>query len=344
MGFLDTILIALGLKKPAEDTSSNDSSGSAGSYSPSSSAPTRADEPEEEEEQEDDDGEGRDYNLEARDDRASFDFDNNLDGYFEGKMRIEYAWEDTDKRAGLFDKYRIRNVQHWYQVTATFERWSESPACRAKFPTPGDLMQAQMNSTQRISMELLNIGNQQGALAADLEPVEGISLAQWAKAQAQIANGGNYEEIIASNKVDRATWDRVSAEWNARMSRDTSATIAMEYGKAFQNSGVGQFAGAAAASYTAGQTEADAPIPFERYVEIECAQSAASKQGKDAAALLKSFGLSPMDWGAVGGWWSMYIGQNAMRNNGELHTRYTQLQAKFDAKYATASADDDISF
>ena len=202
-----------------------------------------------------------------------------------------------------------------------------------------------MNCTQKVAMEVMNIGNQHQALAADLEPVEGVGLEQWAKAQAQIAGGGNADQIVAGLGIDRAKWDRVSAEWNARMSRDTSFTITMEYSKHFQSAGVGQFAGAAAsAAAGGGGTEADAPIPFERFVEIEVAQGAGAEQGKDAAAILRSFGMSPMEWGQVGGWWSMYISQNAMKNNGELHQRYTKLREQFEAKYKSASADDDINF
>ena len=340
MGLLDTILSMLGLKKP--DSESDNSPPP--SYSPPASSAS-APEPEEEDEPEDDDGEGRDYALEARDDRASFDFDNDIDTWFGAQFRVEQAWEDEPKRAQLFGQYGIRNVQHWYQVKATFERWSESPACRRKYATPGDLVQAQMNVTQKVAMEVMGFGNQHAALSADLAPVEGVSLEQWAKAQAKIASGADYAPLIAEIGIDKATWDRVSAEWNARMSRDTSFTITMEYSKHFQTAGVGQFAAAAAAS-ASGQvgSESEAPITLERYVEIEVAQNRGVAQGRDAATILKSFGMSPMEWGQVGGWWSVFISQNAMKNNGELHQRYTRLQAEFEAKYKGASADDDINF
>jgi hypothetical protein len=342
MGLLDTILSMLGLRKEAPESDSNDS--------PPPPPPARHSEPvaeehESEDSEDSDDGEGRDYDLEARDDRASFDFDNAIERYFEAMFRIEQAWEDEAKRAGLFGQHGIRNVQHFYQIKATFERWSESPACRRKYATPGDLMQVQMNVTQKAAMDVMGFGNQQQALAADLAPVEGVSLEQWAKAQAQIASGGNAAQIVAGLGIDQAKWDRVSAEWNARMSRDTSFTITMEYSKHFQSAGVGQFAGAAAASASgAAQSEADAPIPFERYVEIEVAQAAGAEQGKDAAGVLRSFGMSPMEWGQVGGWWSMFISQNAMKNNGALMNRYNQLREKFEAKYKAGSADSDINF
>jgi hypothetical protein len=341
MGLLDTILSMLGLKK-SEPESDHTPPPPTSSHA---SAPAREDEPESSDDDDDDDGEGRDYELEARDDRASFDFDNDLDRWFEAQFRVEQAWEDEPKRAQLFGQYGIRNFQHWYQVKATFERWSESPACRRRFATPGDLIQAQMNVTQKVAMDVMGFGNQHQALAADLAPVEGVSLEQWAKAQAKIASGADYAPLIAEIGIDKATWDRVSAEWNARMSRDTSFTITMEYSKHFQSAGVGQFAGAAAAA-ASGQagSEAEAPITLERYVEIEIAQSTGVAQGRDAATILKSFGMSPMEWGQVGGWWSLYISQNAMKNNGELHQRYTRLRDQMEAKYKTASADDDISF
>ena len=343
MGFLDTILSALGLKKSEEP--SHDSSGSSAGHSaaPSHAAP---DSDSSDDDDDDDDGEGRDYDLEAKDDRASFDFDNAIDRWWDASFRIEHHWEDEGQRDQLFAQHGIRGTQHYYQVKATYERWSQSPAARAKYPTPGDLIQAQMGVTSKVGMEVMGIGNQHGALAEDLAPVEGVSLEVWAKAQAQIANGADGNQVSAGLGIDKAKWDRVSAEWNARMSRDQSATIAMEYSKHFSSAGVGQFAGAAAtaAAGGAGQTEADAPITLERFVEIEVAQAAGAEQGKDAAGVLRSFGMSPMEWGQVGGWWSMYMSQNMMKNNGELHARYTKLQDQFTAKYKSGSADSDISF
>ncbi|MFO7562596.1 MAG: DUF6620 family protein [Enhygromyxa sp.] len=343
MGLLDTILSALGLRKEAPAASHDTPPAQ------SHDDVAAADDDDDDDDGDDDDvpeHERRDFDLEEQDDRASFDFDNAIEVWWEAHCRIEQGWEDQAKRAQLFAQHGIRNVQHWYQVMATYERWSESPAARAKYPTPGDLIQAQMMVTQKVGMELMGIGNQHQALSAELEPVEGVSLEQWAKAQAQVASGGDTNQIIAGLGIDKAKWDRVSAEWNARMSRDSSATIAMEYGKHFSSAGVGQFAGAAASAAAggAGQTEADAPITLERFVEIEVAQGAGAEQGKDAAGILRGFGMSAMEWGQVGGWWSMYISQNAMKNNGELHQRYSKLREQFEAKYKSASADDDISF
>src|SRR5690606_28682485 len=120
----------------------------------------------------------------------------------------------------------------------------------------------------------------QTALAGEFAPVEGVDLDRWAAAQARVASGGQLDEILATLGIDQACWDRVSAEWNARMARDTTATIATAYGKAFSSSGQGQFGGAAAAgaaAMTGGSVQGEAPIPLERYVEIQEAQSAAAQ-------------------------------------------------------------------
>ena len=51
-----------------------------------------------------------------------------------------------------------------------------------------------------------------------------------------------------------------------------------------------------------------------------------------------------MDWGQAGGWWSGFIATNAMKNNGALHKRYSELQEKYAAKFKSGDADSDISF
>lgn len=342
MGLLDTILSALGLRKQPPDTSIDHATVARAAEAVASDD---SDDGADDDDDDSDDGEDRDYELEARDDQASFKFDSDIEHFFEARYRIEHHWDDEDQRESLFQKYEIRNTQHWYQVRATYERWAESPATMAKYGSQGDLMQVQMAVIQRVANDVMGIGNQHEALAADLAPVEGVTLEQWAKVQANAASGTDIAPMIAELGVDRAAWDRVSAEWNARMSRDASFTITTEYAKHFQNAGVGQFAGAAASSAAgAALTEADAPITLERYVEIEIAQSSGVEQGKDAATILKGFGMNAVEWGQVGGWWGMFIGQNAMKNDGELHKRYTRAREQFEAKYKTASADDDLSF
>jgi len=308
--------------------------------------PPQAAEEHEEEESSSDDGEGRDYALEAKDDQAGFNLLNDLPGYYTGEFRIEQAWEDEAQRAQLFAEYKIRNVQHYYQVKATVERFIQSPQAKAKYGDVGDIMHVKMKATQDYMMKGMQA--QMGAggkLAGEVEPVEGVSLEQWAEQQVRVASGATLDDVCKALGCDKAKWDRVSAEWNARMSRDTTATIAMAYGNAFTKAlakpGVGNSPYAAAAQNPG---KGDPPISLERYVEIMEAQNALTAQGQDAQAVLKKLGLTVMDWSNLGAWFSAYINDNAMRNNSALLNEYNRLTEKYKAKYATAKSDADISF
>src|SRR5262245_23677538 len=338
MGFFDAIKSALG-GKAAQVVAQAVPNRPAQPANPTPE-PVEAQAPEE---SSDDDGDGfrRDYDLEAKDDSARFDLRGDLGAYYVAEFRIEQAWEDVDKRRELFAEYGIRNEQHFYQVKATVDRYIQSPHAQQKYGGIGEIMHVKMKATQNYMMG----GMQQklaGELKGEVEPVEGISLDQWAGAQVKIVSGGKLEDVLRGLGIDQAKWDRVSAEWNARMSRDTTATIATAYGNAFtkaSSSSGGQFS---AAAQRPGQ--GDMPMSLEKYVEIMEAQSAGSAQGKDASQILQSFGLSVLDWSNVGAWFSAYINDNALKNNAKVLNEYNALSEKYKAKYATASADGDLKF
>jgi hypothetical protein len=296
---------------------------------------------------EDDDFE-RDYDLEDIDDFAAFDPTSDLKGWFVARMRIEQAWEDRASRRTLFRDFGINNEQHFYQVQATMDRYVQSEDAADRYGGLDSIMQLQMNAHMDAAM-----GQQQalaqGELAGDLAPFEGVSLQEWAAAQARVAGGGDVDEIIADMGIDREKWDRVSAEWNARMSRDTTATIAMEYGKAFSGAGQGAYGGAAAAGAAAmtpggDVDEADAPIPFEQWVELEVAQSKGVEQGRDANDVLASFGLNALAWSNASAWWSVYFNRHAMEDGQALLHRYNELREQFEAQYSAGGADDDLDY
>ena len=302
--------------------------------------------PEEHQEVADDDGERRDYDLEAKDDQAGFDLMGDLPRWYVAEFRIEQAWEDEAQRAQLFAEYGVRNVQHYRQVKATVDRFIQTPQAQAKYGDINDIMHVKMKATQDYMMAGMNA--QMGAggkLAGEVEPVEGISLEQWAEQQVRIASGGTIDDITKALGIDKAKWDRVSAEWNARMSRDTTATIAMAYGNAFTKAqskpGVGNSPYAAAAQNPG---KGDMPMPFERYVEIMEAQNALTLQGQDPQAVLKKLGITVMDWSNLGAWFSAYINENALRNDGAVHKEFTRLSEHYKAKYASVKSDADIAF
>lgn len=79
---------------------------------------------------------------------------------------------------------------------------------------------------------------------------------------------------------------------------------------------------------------------MEKWIEITEAQSAASRQGLDAATVLASYGMTPADWGVGGGWWSQHFTANAMK----LMPEYNRLQEKYKEKFASGFNADDIEF
>lgn len=278
----------------------------------------------------------RDYDLEEIDDYATFDPYTDLKAFFRAELHISAAWEDDTERRAALAQYGIRDEQHFYQVTSTMERYFMSDDADSRYGGLDGIMQLKLDATNDQTREEQQ-ARVEGELASEFEPVHGISLQQWAVAQAFVAQGGDAAEIVAELGLDDATWQAVSAEWNDRMARDTTATIATEYGKAFAGGGAGQFAaqGAAAADAmeTGGDPAGDPPIAIEQWVEIEVAQSVGYEQGQDAAEILAGFGMTPADWGMAGAWWGQYFAKHAMENDGALHKHYSQLREHYEAHY-----------
>ena len=335
--------------------------------------------------------ESRDFDLEAQDDTASFDIGNDIEAWWSASRQIEMAGEDLGKRRQLFGQFGIRNMQHYWQVVETVNRfiggvrlenamqagrpafdqvcqelsienqeqvdwlrrtaWRYAPEQhqRKKFGYDlGNIAQMQMNVYQQQAMGQFQ-ARAQGELAGELGPVEGVKLEDWARAQAGVASGRDLNAVMAELGCDRAKWDRVSAEWLARMSRDTTATIATVYGQAFSASAQGQF-GAAAAQGVGGMSNVGAtddqrpPITLEQWVEVQEAMSAAANEGRDPNGVLPQYGLSVMGFSNASSWWSTHFSQNAMKNGGELHRRFSELSDFYRAKFAGPSADGDIDF
>ncbi len=282
----------------------------------------------------------RDYDLEEVDDFATFDPYTDLKAFFRAELVISAAWEDDDERRAALAQYGIRDEQHFYQVTSTMERYFMSDDADGRYGGLDGIMQLKIDATNDQTREEQQ-ARIEGELSSDFEPVHGITLQQWAVAQAHVAQGGDAAGIVAELGIDESTWQAVSVEWNDRMARDTTATIATEYGKAFAGGGAGQFAAegqaGAEAMATGGDPEGDPPIAIEQWVEIEVAQSVAYEQGQDAAEVLAGFGMTPADWGMAGAWWGQYFAKHAMENDGALHKHYSQLREHYEAHYRGTS-------
>lgn len=255
--------------------------------------------------------------------------------FWDKSYAIEEAGNESDDALeAKLQEFGLRDKAHFDEVRDAFSQaYGEDP----------DFAQAAIDSRTR-SMKMKMQGRMQGELKGELGPFEGVTLEQWAWVMAKVASGGDVPSLLKTAGWDQPKWDRVSAEWNARMARDTTATIASAYGQAFVASGPGPFAahGQAAASAMLdpnqrGVTGQD-PVPFEKWIEITEAQSAASAQGIDAATVLKSYGMTPAQWGTIGGWWSQKFNANAMK----MINEYTALSEKYKAKFARGFSADSI--
>lgn len=242
------------------------------------------------------------------------------------------------------------SVGEFYHVRTTILKYHATP----QGPNVGDAI---IDSQQYINAVMRADARRRDAQAASmaqqnpqlLAPVEGVTVELYAQIAARIAQGMQQQELLAllaQHKLDYPTWDRASKVWNDRMSKDTTATIATIYGKAFMGAGQGQFGGAAqataATNYNGSAAGGAAPIPYEKACEIQGAMSAWSKSGKDVNALLKSkFGMVAADWAAANTWWMTQLMADV--------SRFDDWQKRCDAyekQYAdsTGKADSDISF
>ncbi len=235
----------------------------------------------------------------------------------------------------LIKEFGFQNGGHWEH----FRNWTNLKWSQETGESPTNL-EFRMGGIAREKLIGADIQQQSGA-GGLLEPVEGITMDQWAQTNAKIFNGGDLNQLIAALGIDRAKWDRVTAEWNDRMSKDTSFAITTAYGNAFASAAQG--ATGAAAQHAASQGVAgdlsEEPISYEKYVEIMVAMDAASRQGKNVDdAFFAQFGLKTIDWSNIGMFWSKKWQQNAEYYH-ELDTEYTK---KYQAKYGISDdADDD---
>ena len=312
--------------------------------------PVVQEEPEQEDEEADDADDASsaasDDDDDERFDLAGFDPDDE-EAFFDAcnHMKSEGQFGGTDEsRAEIMARYGIRDRRHWQTV-----RDSVFAALTRKYGSHEEVSQRQWNwnsgqSTRHMQQQVATAAN-----SADMQPVEGIALQAWAAFNASIVAGTSLEDILKAQGIDRARWDRASAEWNARMARDTTFAITMVYGEAFQNASKGKYgdhAREATAARAANRDLAmDIPMTVEQYWEILMEQSYASKQGKDPIQALKDCGLSIIDWTDLSSVMGYYINRTTMRNPKAFEAMIERVKAKFEAKYpAVKAADLDIQF
>lgn len=167
-----------------------------------------------------------------------------------------------------------------------------------------------------------------------LDPVEGITLEQWADVNAKVASGATTDEAIKAIAVDMPKWDRVNNEWLTRMKNDTTFTISKRYAAAFNTTATGNLGAGS-------QVSADS-YPFEKYIECMVAQDVLGKMGRDAQDVLKDFGLTVADYSNIASYWS-----GKMMSDFSLGAKMMQLDAEYRKKYSSMTPGDtnkDIQF
>lgn len=279
-------------------------------------------------------------------DVAGFAVDDDEEAFFNAVLHMESEgmFGGTDEsRAEIMERFGIRDRSHWQDV-----KESNYAVLVKKYGTIEEVGQREMNWRSG-QMQKHQQGNTAAAAAkGELNPVEGITLEAWAAINAAIVGGANTEDLLKGAGIDKARWDRVSAEWNARMSRDTTFAITTVYGNAFQAASKGKYADYAreanAARAANRDTTMEPPISWEQYYELMYEQSYAAAQGKDAIASLKAAGLTVADWTDLGSFMGYYFNRNGVRKWKEYEAIHKKVEEKMKAKYAGVKADVDISF
>lgn len=244
-----------------------------------------------------------------------------------------------------------KSVGEYYRVEATVLKYFATP----HGPNLGDCVidsQEYMSAMMRADARRRD-QKQAGFAQANpelLAPVEGVTVELYAQIAARIAqqiSQPDLMKLLAANNLDFPTWERASKVWNDRMSKDTTATIAGIYGKAFMQSGQGQYgaagAAAAATNYNGAAAAGGEPIPFEKLCEIQGAMAAWAKTGQDVNALLKKhFNMVAADWSSASSWWMTQMMADISKFN-VYNSKSAEYEKKWAANASTGS-DSDIQF
>jgi hypothetical protein len=279
-------------------------------------------------------------------DVAGFDVQRDEAAFFNAVLHMESEgmFGGTDEsRAEICARYGIRDHSHWLVV-----KESNYALLARKYGSYEEVSQQEVN--WRSGQMQQHMQGQQAAMAAKggFDPVEGVTLEAWAAINASIVSGASPDDLLKGAGIDKARWDRVSAEWNARMARDTTFAITTVYGNAFQAASKGKYgdyAREANAARTANRELAmEIPMSLEQYWEILYEQDYGAKQGKDPVETLKSCGLSIVDWTDLSSFMGYHINRTVQRNWQQFNDMHERVKAKMAAKYPGVKCDVDIAF
>lgn len=279
-------------------------------------------------------------------DVAGFDAANDEDAFFNAvrHMESEGQFGGTDaSRAEIMGRYGIRDRSHWQTVKASV--YAQLARKHGSFE---EVSQREVNWRLGQTQQHLQGQTAKAAASGELAPVEGITLDAWAAMNAAIVGGASTVDLLKGQGVDQGRWERASAEWNARMARDTTFAITTVYGNAFQAASKGKYGDYAREANAARQANRELamepPMTVEQYWELLYEQDYGAKQGKDPIAVLKGAGLSVVDWTDLSSFMGYYMNRTVSRNWSQFEAIQKRVQAKFEARYPGVKTDVDIAF
>ncbi len=272
---------------------------------------------------------------------------NDENSFFEAVLHMESEGQfgGTDEsRARIMQERGIRDRLHWQDVRGSMYHFLSQ-----RYGSFDAVMQAETNWRTGQMQRAMQGNVAAKAASGELNPVEGISLAQWAAFNAGIVAGMNPDELLKANGIKPDRWERVSAEWNARMARDTTFAIATEYGAAFQKASTGKYGDYAREANAARAANRDMtlapPLTFDQYFDVLYAQDYGTRAGQDPQAVLKSMGLTVIDWTDLGAYMGYYIMRNHARLfKSEITPAMERAKAKYAAMNPGVKSDLDIQF
>ena len=287
-----------------------------------------------------------DHDQSEQFDMAGFDPINDEASFFNAVLHMESEGQfgGTDEsRAEISARFGIRDHSHWLTV-----KESCYSMLARKYGSYEEVSQQEINWRSGQMQQHMMGAQAQMAAKGGFEPVEGVTLEAWAAINASIIGGANWEDLLKGAAIDKARWDRVSAEWNARMARDTTFAITTVYGNAFQAASKGKYGDYAREANAArvANRELAMPLPMtlEQYWEILYEQDYGSKQGRDPVETLKSCNLTIVDWTDLSSFMGYYMNRTVVRDWKQFEPMHERVKAKMAAKYPGVKCDVDISF
>jgi hypothetical protein len=252
---------------------------------------------------------------EVEEEAESSDWENlSMEAFWVKAFAIDSAQEQGDEAyEKKLREFGLRDKDHWMEVRDGYT------AAHQEDP---QWQQAMVNARMGQMKSMMSAAaNAKGGL---FDPVEGITLEQYASVQARKAKETDVAKLLGEYGMDEAKWARVDQVFMARMSDPSdpmaTAAFATEYGKFYSAASQGKFAGGSSGKE---------PVSFERYVEIMTAQECWSKAGKNVHAMLKkTFDMTAADWSNLGAYWSQ-----KMLADVNMALTLPKIQAKYRSRY-----------